>query len=86
MFWWLTSQISSASSRREKECGWRKKSWSSLASSNEWIIAVRVAHQVDVERLLEDLLGAPQHGRVEGVGRRLVDQHAAPPSHSWSRR
>ena len=38
MLRWLTSQISSASWRREKGCGRRKKIWSSLASSKEWII------------------------------------------------
>ena len=38
MFWWLTSQISSASSRRANGCGWRKKIWSSFASSKERIM------------------------------------------------
>ncbi len=38
MFLWLATQISSASSRREKPCSLRKKIWSSLASTKERIM------------------------------------------------
>ena len=42
---------------REAVLAWRKKIWSSLASSNDCDHAQRVAQQVDVERLLEASLG-----------------------------